>query len=77
MIPRIFQEARHLEFLKAGKEVMTVNGKCVSESSYRCKEADIISVRGYGRLFLSREWATNKGRMKVHKLYMDKLRGYR
>ena len=38
---------------------------------YRCKEADIISVRGYGRFVFEREMGeTNKGRMKVrYKLY--------
>ena len=64
-----FSRSQALEFFKAEK--VFVNGKCVQNPSYRCKEADIISVRGYGRFVFEREMGeTNKGRMKVrYKLY--------
>ena len=64
-----FSRSQALEFFKAEK--VFVNGKCVQNPSYRCREADIISVRGYGRFIFEREMGeTNKGRMKVrYKLY--------
>ena len=64
-----FSRSQALEFFKAEK--VFVNGKCVQNPSYRCKEADIISVRGYGRFIFEREMGeTNKGRMKVrYKIY--------
>ena len=48
-----FSRSQALEFFKAEK--VFVNGKCVQNPSYRCKEADIISVRGYGRFVFERE----------------------
>lgn len=64
-----FSRSQALEFFKAEK--VFVNGKCVQNPSYRCREADIISVRGYGRFIFEREMGeTNKGRMKVrYKIY--------
>ncbi len=50
-----FSRSQALEFFKAEK--VFVNGKCVQNPSYRCREADIISVRGYGRFVLSGRWA--------------------
>ena len=58
-----------LDFLKAEK--VFVNGKCVQNPSYRCKEEEIISVRGYGRfIFLAESGETNKGRIRIrYKVY--------
>lgn len=52
-------------------EKVFVNGKTMQNPSYRCKEEDIVSVRGYGRFtFLSEYGETNKGRLKIHyKIY--------
>lgn len=64
-----FSRSQALEFFKAEK--VFVNGKCVQNPSHRCNDADIISVRGFGRfVFDGERGGTNKGRMKIHyKLY--------
>lgn len=58
-----------LELLHAEK--VFVNGKSMLNPSYRCKEDEIISVRGYGRfVFLQESGATNKGRLRIrYKIY--------
>ena len=64
-----FSRSQALEFFKAEK--VFVNGKCEQNPSHRCSDADIISVRGFGRfVFDGERGETNKGRMKIHyKLY--------
>lgn len=58
-----------LSYLKAEK--VFVNGKCIQNTTYHCREEDIISVRGFGRfVFVKENGETNKGRIKFHyKLY--------
>ena len=60
-----FSRSRALELFKAEK--VFVNGKCMQNPSYRCREEDIISVRGFGRFVFEKETGeTNKGRTKIH-----------
>ena len=64
-----FSRSQSLEYLKAEK--VFINGKCVQNPSCRCKEGDIISVRGNGRFLFEQEYGTtNRGRIRFHyKLY--------
>lgn len=61
--------SQSLDYFKAEK--VFVNGMCIQNPSYRCRENDIVSVRGHGRfLFLKENGETNKGRIKIaYKLY--------
>lgn len=53
-----------LDYLRAEK--VFVNGMVMQNPSYRCRENDIISVRGCGRfVFLRESGETNKGRIKM------------
>ena len=64
-----FSRSQSLEYLKAEK--VFINGKCVQNPSCRCKEGDIISVRGNGRFLFEQEYGTtNRGRIRFqYKLY--------
>lgn len=52
------------EHIKKG--LVFVNGKEILSTSYKCKEQEIISIRGYGRFrFLQINGETKKGRIKI------------
>ena len=52
-------------------EKVYINGRVASNSAYRCKQDEVISVRGFGRFeFVSENGTTNKGRLKIrYRLY--------
>ncbi len=64
-----FSRSQALEYLK--NEKVFVNGQCIQNPSYHCKENEIVSVRGSGRFVFEKEYGeTNKGRLKIrYKLY--------
>lgn len=64
-----FSRSQSLELLRAEK--VFVNGMSIQNPSHRCKENDIISVRGFGRFVFLKEYGeTNKGRLKFkYKIY--------
>lgn len=68
-----FSRSQSLELLRAEK--VYINGMHIQNPSHRCKENDIISVRGFGRfIFLNEYGETNKGRLKFkYKIYMEKM----
>lgn len=59
-----FSRSQALEMLRAEK--VFVNGLSIQNPSHRCKENDIISVRGFGRFVFMKECGeTGKGRLKI------------
>ena len=64
-----FSRSQALEYLK--NEKVFVNGQCIQNPYYHCKENEIFSVRGSGRFVFEKEYGeTNKGRLKIrYKLY--------
>ena len=59
-----FSRSQALEYLK--NEKVFVNGQCIQNPSYHCKENEIVSVRGSGRFVFEKEYGeTNKGRLKI------------